>query len=200
MKRHAPAAARNSQPIAEVLARELPETGTVLEVASGSGQHAVFFARTFPHLDWQPSDVDADALASIDAYASETGLANLRPAAVFDATGPDAPLDRAAAILCINMVHISPWSATEGLFGHAARILPTDGPLILYGPYLEGDVDTTESNLAFDESLKSRDPAWGLRRSEAIDELARSRGFKRTARYAMPANNIILVYRRSAGD
>lgn len=200
MKRDAPATGRNSAPIAAVLEGELPSAGLVLEIASGTGQHAVFFARSFPSLDWQPSDLDPSALASIDAYALEAGLANLRPAIRFDASDADRPVDCADAVLCINMVHISSWSATIGLFGHAAQMLDPGAPLILYGPYLERDVETAPSNIAFDRSLRERNPAWGLREAEALDILAGESGFARTARHAMPANNIILVYRRTAGD
>lgn len=195
MKRDAPATGRNSAPIATVLREELPPRGLILEVASGTGQHAVFFARTFPHLDWQPSDLDRSALASIDAYAAEARLDNLRPAIAFDASATRWPLAKADAVLCINMVHISPWEATVGLFGHAAEILEPASPVILYGPYLEGKVKTAPSNLAFDQSLRARDPSWGLRRVEAVDELALRAGFERTARYAMPANNLMLIYR-----
>ena len=200
MKRVAPAAERNSAPIAAVLEQELPATGLVLEVASGTGQHAVFFARAFPHLDWQPSDIDPAALASVDAYAGDAGLDNLRSAIAFDARRAETPVEEVTAILCINMVHISPWSATEGLFTHANAMLSGESPLIFYGPYLEKGVETAPSNLAFDENLRTRNSAWGLRRGEAMDALARSRGFERTGRYAMPANNIMLVYRKSARD
>ncbi|MCV0384431.1 MAG: DUF938 domain-containing protein [Erythrobacter sp.] len=197
MKRDAPATARNSAPIAAILRKELPPRGLVLEVASGTGQHAVFFARTFPHLDWQPSDLDRSALASIDAYAAEAGLDNLRPAIAFDASASRYSLAKADAVLCINMVHISPWEATVGLFGHAAAMLDPESPVILYGPYVEQEMETAPSNLAFDQSLRARNPSWGLRRAEAVDELARSNGFERTARYVMPANNVMLIYRRT---
>ena len=196
MKRHAPAAARNSAPIAQVLAEELPDSGLVLEIASGTGEHAVYFAREFPHLAWQPSDQDGAALASIDAYGKEAGLANLRPAISLDASRGGAPLDGAAAMVCINMVHISPWSASEGLFAMAASVLGEGAPLVLYGPYFEDEVETAPSNAAFDRSLKERNPAWGLRNLADVDELARRHGFDRTARHAMPANNLTLVYRR----
>lgn len=198
MKRFAPAAARNSAPIAEVLAGELPEIGLVLEVASGTGEHAVFMARRFPALDWQPSDVEPAALGSIDAWASEAGLENLRPAIALDTSAKKWPLDAANALVCINMVHISPWSATEGLFAGAGRLLGEVAPLVLYGPFLEGEVETASSNLAFDADLKHRDPRWGLRQVETLDALAAGEGFVRTARYAMPANNLMLVYRKQA--
>ncbi|HBK16266.1 MAG: DUF938 domain-containing protein [Qipengyuania citrea] len=196
MKRHAPATARNSQPLAEVLARELPASGTVLEIASGSGEHAVFMARRFPALDWQPSDRDAEALASVDAWAAEARLANLRPAIALDAAAPDWPIVSADALLCVNMVHISPWDAVVGLFAGAGRVLGSGAPLVLYGPFVEPDVETAASNHAFDQSLRQRDPAWGLRSTADLDRLAAGHGMTRTARCAMPANNLVLVYRR----
>ena len=195
MKRHAPATARNSLPIAEVLERELPESGLVLELASGTGEHAVYMSQRFPRLRWQPSDADAGALASVDAYAAEAGLENLLPTLAIDAASADWPIDRADALVCINMVHISPWEASEGLFAGAARLLGSGAPLVLYGPFLEPDVETAASNMDFDASLKARDPRWGLRSTEAMDSLAAAHGLTRTARSAMPANNLILVYR-----
>lgn len=195
-KRESPAAQRNRAPIAEVLADELPERGFVLEIASGTGEHAVHFAAAFPKIEWQPSDPDEDSRASIAAYASEAGLPNLRSPIMLDASAPVWPLDHADAILCINMVHISPWEASEGLFAGAARVLPKGAPLVLYGPYLEADVETAPSNLAFDDSLKARDPLWGLRNLAKVDALAARNGFTRTRRVAMPANNLVLVYRR----
>ena len=196
MKRHAPAAARNSAPIAEVLEKELPQRGIVLEIASGSGEHAVFFARRFPALRWQPSDRDGEALASIAAWQADEGPDNLLPPVEIDAAAMDWPLADADAILCVNMIHIAPWRAAEGLFRGAERLLTEGAPLVLYGPFLEADVATAPSNLAFDRSLKDRDPQWGLRRIEDVDELARKSGFRRYARYEMPANNLVLVYRR----
>ena len=196
MKRHAPATARNSQPLAEVLARELPASGTVLEIASGSGEHAVFMARRFPALDWQPSDRDAEALASVDAWAAEARLANLRPAIALDAAAPDWPIVSTDALLCVNMLHISPWDAVVGLFAGAGRVLGSGAPLVLYGPFVEPDVETAASNHAFDQSLRQRDPAWGLRSTADLDRLAAGHRMTRTARCAMPANNLVLVYRR----
>jgi hypothetical protein len=196
-KRHAPATERNREPIAQVLARELPAQGRVLEIASGTGEHAVFFAARFPMLAWQPSDPDSDALASIAAYHADYSGNNLDAPVLLNAVAPATwPVQEAAAILCINMVHISPWEATQGLFAGAAQVLGSgQGPLILYGPYLEQGIDTAGSNLDFDASLKARDPRWGLRQAEAVDALAAQHSLVRTARYAMPANNIMLVYR-----
>ena len=195
MKRHAPATARNSQPLAEVLARELPASGTVLEIASGSGEHAVFMARRFPALDWQPSDRDAEALASVDVWAAEAAVANLRPAITLDAAQANWPIAAADAVLCVNMVHISPWSAAVGLFAGAGRILTSGAPLVLYGPFIEPGRETAPSNLAFDQSLKQRNSEWGLRNTADLDALAADHGLRRTARHAMPANNLVLVYR-----
>lgn len=199
MKRHAPATARNSGPIAEVLARELPESGTVLEVASGTGEHALFLARRFPELKWQPSDLDLDALASIEAWREEGGApANLEYPVQLDASADAWPIEAADAVVCVNMIHISPWSATVGLFAGAARILRSNGPLIVYGPFVEADTITAPSNKAFDASLRARDVRWGLRHVEAVDSIARDNGMGRTARYDMPANNLTLVYRKVA--
>jgi hypothetical protein len=195
MKRHAPATARNREPIAEVLAEELPERGLVLETASGSGEHAVSFAGLFPNLVWQPSDPEADARASIEAWAEEAGLANVRPAIELDAAG-QWPIERADAILCVNMTHISPPEATQGLFAGAGKVLAPGAPLIVYGPFIEREVETAPSNLAFDADLKRRNPAWGLRDTRWLDELAEATGLERTRRVAMPANNLTLVYRR----
>lgn len=194
-KRHAPATLRNRDAIVAVLAEWLPPAGTVLEVASGSGEHIVHFAAAFPHLDWQPSDPDPDALTSIAAWSAEAGLANLAPPLMLDAASPDWPPARADALLCINMVHISPWAATPGLFAGAARLLPAGAPLILYGPYVEADVPTAESNLAFDASLRARNPEWGLRDTADVKAAATAAGFALTERRAMPANNLMLLFR-----
>ncbi|MGV3729216.1 MAG: DUF938 domain-containing protein [Sphingopyxis sp.] len=196
-KRHAPATLRNRDVIAAVLADWLPASGTVLEVASGSGEHAVHFAAAFPHLDWQPSDPDPAGLASIAAWRAEAGLANLAPPLSLDAAAPDWPIDRADAILCINMVHISPWETTLGLFAGAARLLAPGGPLILYGPYVEPDVPTADSNLDFDANLRARDRAWGLRDTQAVKGAAAAAGFAFAERRAMPANNLMLLFRRT---
>ena len=196
-KRHAPATLRNRDAIAAVLADWLPEAGTVLEVASGSGEHVVHFAAAFPHMGWQPSDPDPAGLTSITAYRAEAGLANIAPPLALDASAPEWPIDRAGAVLCINMVHISPWDATLGLFAGAARLLAPAAPLILYGPYVEPDVPTAESNLAFDASLRSRNLAWGLRDTDAVKAAAAAAGLAFAERRAMPANNQMLLFRRT---
>ncbi len=198
MKQHAPATLRNREPIAAVLAQELPARGTVLEIAAGTGEHAVFFAEHFAALRWQPTDPSPEALASIAAYRDEYAGTNLAAPLLLDAADPDRwPVDSADAVVCINMVHISPWEATLGLFGGAARVLSKAAPLILYGPYIEAGVATAPSNLEFDASLKARNPLWGLREAEALDALASQHAMTRTARHALPANNIMLVYRRA---
>ena len=197
MKRHAPAAERNREPIAAVLSEELPATGLVLEVASGTGEHAVHFARTYPRLAWQPSDPDAQSRASIDAWRADAELANLLEPIALDASAPPWPIAQADAVVCINMVHISPVAATEGLLAGAALLLAPGAPLILYGPYLEAEVETAPSNLEFDASLRARNPEWGLRSVEWLVERAAAHGFARTRREPMPANNLTLVYRRS---
>jgi hypothetical protein len=196
MKRHAPAAGRNREPIAAVLTEELPPSGLVLEVASGTGEHAVHFARTFPHLTWRPSDPDPAARDSIESWRGDEGWGNLLPPLDLDAARALWPIARADAVLSINMAHISPVAATEGLVAGAARLLAPGAPLILYGPWLEADVEAAPSNLAFDADLKSRCPEWGLRQVEWLDGVAAAAGFRRTRRVAMPANNVTLVYRK----
>lgn len=221
LKQHAPATERNRGPIAEVLSRELPASGTVLEIAAGTGEHAVFFAGRFSGLGWQPTDPSPEALASIAAYRDEYAGGNLAEPLLLDAAEPDRwPVVAAAAILCINMdsdscvsknsasyrmfdacvcinmVHISDWTATIGLFKGCNQVLTNEAPIILYGPYLEEGVETAASNLEFDQSLKARNPAWGLRRLDEVDRVASEHGFARTSRYEMPANNLTVVYRR----
>lgn len=196
-KQHAPATLRNREAILGVLQQELPEWGTVLEVASGSGEHAVYFSQSLTALSWQPSDPNPQALASITAYRESFEGVNLREPLLVDASDPSSwPITRADAIVCINMVHISPWTATKGLFAGAARVLNEEhSPIVLYGPYLEEEVETAPSNLGFDASLKSRNSEWGLRNVAAVDALAKAHGFVRSARFEMPANNLALVYR-----
>lgn len=195
-RRSAPAAQRNREPIAEVLAGWLPERGTVLEVASGTGEHAAYFAGRFPDLDWQPSDVHAEALASIRAWRAEAALPNLRAPVVIDAAAPDWPVEGVDAVLNINMAHISPWSASLGLIAGAKRLLAPGSPLILYGPWLKDDIPTAPSNLAFDADLKARDPDWGLRRVEDFAAAAARNGFELADTRAMPANNLMLLLKR----
>ncbi len=193
-RRSAPAASRNREPIAEVLAEWLPPEGTVLEIASGTGEHAFWFAERFPRLGWQPSDAHADALASIEAWRDLSNLPNLRPPIVLDASDTLWPVERADAVLNINMAHISPWAASVGLIAAAAKVLPPEGPLILYGPWLKDDIETAPSNLAFDADLRARDPAWGLRRVEDFEKAAARKGFSLVETRSMPANNLMLLF------
>ena len=175
VKRQAPAAARNVGPIGDVLSDWLPERGLVLEIASGTGEHALAFARRFPELDWQPSDPDPQALASIAAWVEE-GPSNLRPPVQLDVCADRWPVEDADAILCVNMVHIAPWEASLGLLDGGGRLLSRGAPLILYGPWLQAGVPTAPSNQAFDISLRDRDPRWGLRLVEDFAAEAERRG------------------------
>jgi hypothetical protein len=196
-KRHAPATMRNRDAIVNVLGAVLPADGLVLEVASGSGEHVVHFARAFPALRWLPSDPDPAALRSITAWTDEAALDNLAPPMRIDAADPEIwPIGEVDAMLCINMVHISPWAATLGLLHGAARVLPENGLLYLYGPYFREGIETAPSNLAFDESLRARDPAWGLRWVHEVEDSARSDGLALDRVVEMPANNLSLIFRR----
>jgi SAM-dependent methyltransferase len=194
--RSAPAALRNREPIADVLEDWLPSSGLVLEIASGTGEHIAFFAGRFPRLDWQPSDVHPDALSSIRGWRADVGLPNLREPFVLDAAAADWPIRHADALLNTNMVHISPWAAALGLIAGASRVLSPGGSLILYGPWLADSIATAPSNLAFDADLKRRDPQWGLRRVEDFAQAAARKGFDLAETRAMPANNLMLLFRR----
>lgn len=192
------AVARNTGPILEVLRAHLPARARVLEIASGSGEHAVAFARALPATTWTPSDPSPEALASIAAWTADSALPNLRPALALDAAATDWPPVEAQVVFCANMIHISPWAATEGLMAGAGRVLPDPGGLlILYGPYREGDAPLAPSNAAFDASLKSRDPAWGLRELDDVAALAKTHRLHLTRRVEMPANNLMLLFRRA---
>lgn len=192
----APAAARNREAILAVLRETLPETGLVLEIASGSGEHALHFAQALPALSFQPSDPSPEALASIAAWAVEAGAANIRPPLLIDAAAPAWPIEAADALLCINMVHIAPWAAAEGLFRHAGALLPAGAPLYLYGPYRRPGRELEPSNAAFDASLRARNPAWGLRELDEVAALARMAGFAAPQIVEMPANNLSLIFRK----
>jgi hypothetical protein len=193
----APSALRNREPIGEVLKAWLPEAGEVVEIAAGTGEHALYFAAAFPNLVWRPTDPDETARASIAAWREAEGTPNLRPPALLDAADPASwPISRADGIVCINMIHISPWASTEGLMAGADKILPPGGILYLYGPYLEPGVETVPSNLAFDADLKRRNPAWGLRDLDVVKALATQHGLEFAARVAMPANNLSVVFRK----
>ncbi len=194
MKRHAPATERNREPILEILRGVLPVSGTLLEIAAGTGQHAAFFAAAFPGLQWQPTDGSPESLPSIAAWR-EDGPPNLLPPRVLDVSAPWS-VDACDAILCINMVHISPIEATEGLMRGAGELLPSGAPLVTYGPYKIDGAHTAPSNASFDESLRSRDPSWGIRDIGELETIAAKSELVLAERHAMPANNFTLVWRR----
>lgn len=194
------AADRNKQPILEMLRLVLPVQGQALEIASGTGQHVAWFAAQLPHWQWQPTDTDAAMLPSIDARAREARLQNVRPARALNVLQMPWPLDGAqyTLIYCANMLHIAPWACCTALMQGAAQHLALGGMLVTYGPYFEDEVLTTESNLDFDESLRRRNPAWGLRRREDVEEQARQAGLALAQRHEMPANNLLLVWQRGS--
>jgi SAM-dependent methyltransferase len=194
---YAPAAARNRQAILDVLDRHLPPRGLVLEVASGTGEHIVHFAQGRPDLTFRPSDPDAQHRASIDAWSSALGLDNVRPAVALDVTAEAWPVEAVDALVCINMIHIAPWVATEGLIRGAGRLLPPRGLLYLYGPYRRGGQHTAPSNAAFDGGLRAQNPAWGVRDLEAVAALANAQGFGEPHIVEMPANNLSLVFSKA---
>ena len=193
---YAPAVARNREPILAVLRRVLPSSGLVLEVASGSGEHARFFAAALPQLTWQPSDSDPRARASIAAFRDAGAPPNLLPPVALDASAAEWPVAGAAAVMCINMIHIAPWSACAGLMAGAARVLTSGGVLYLYGPYKEDGRHTAPSNAAFDADLRARDPRWGVRDLAEVIALAHRHGFTHRETVAMPANNRSVVFHR----
>ncbi len=196
---YAPSAARNRDPIWDVLRPQLPLHGLVLEIASGSGEHITHFASAstaMPGLVFQPTDPDANARASIDAWVTALGLENVRAACELDASTTDWNVAAADVVVCINMIHISPWPATIGLIEGAARVLPANGLLFLYGPYRRDGHHTSPGNGAFDQDLRQRNPAWGVRDLEAVAALAASAGFGSPTVEQMPANNLALIFRR----
>ena len=194
-RRSAPHVARNAELIADVLRTVLPRRGLVLEIASGTGEHVLHFARAFPHLLWQPSDPDEAALRSIEAWRAEACLFNLLPPVSLDARAEEWPVARADAILAINMVHISPWAATVGLLSGAGRLLPQGAPLYLYGAYRQAGVETAPSNEAFDASLRAANPEWGVRDLEDVVAEADKNGLGLDTIVPMPANNLSVVFR-----
>lgn len=193
----APAVARNRDAILAVLREILPDSGTVLEIASGSGEHAVHVAAALPGLDWLPSDPEPAARRSIAAHALRAGLANIRPPLALDAAAATWPVARVDGIVCINMIHIAPWAATEGLMAGAGRVLSAGGVLFLYGPFREADRPFAESNAAFDASLRARDPGWGVQDLDAVAAEAARHGLSLVRRVAMPANNLSLIFGRA---
>nr|WP_249173021.1 DUF938 domain-containing protein [Burkholderia vietnamiensis] len=192
----APAAERNRGPILDVLRRVLPAQGSVLEIASGTGQHAVHFAQAMPGLRWQPSDPDPRARRSIAAWAAHAGVANLAEPLAFDVRDAAWPADALDAVVCINMIHISPWACTDALFAGAARALRAGGVLFLYGPYRREGRHTAPSNEAFDRQLRERDASWGVRDLEAVVALGLDCGLDCVEVVEMPANNLSVVFRR----
>lgn len=198
-KRYAPAAERNREPILQVLREVFPATGTVLEIAAGTGMHAVYFARALPGLTWQPTDADPSALASIAAWREDEGTPNLREPLQLNVTQHPWPVDSCNAVLCINMIHIAPWEATEALFAGAAALLQPQEPLVLYGPFQLDGEHTAPSNAAFHTSLQQRDPRWGVRDLGHVEAAGRQHSFTLEQRVAMPANNFTVVFRKAAG-
>ena len=195
-RRHSPAAERNQGPILLALQRLLPRTGQMLEIASGTGQHAAHFAAGLPEWHWQPSDSDAQSLASTLAWCA--GQSNVAPPLMLDVMAPSWPgvPTLVDAVFCANMLHISPWTCCTGLMQGAARHLAPHGVLITYGPYLEDEVPTADGNRNFDADLRSRNPAWGLRRREDVQAQAALASLRLRERVAMPANNLLLVFER----
>jgi cyclopropane fatty-acyl-phospholipid synthase-like methyltransferase len=198
-RRFAPATQRNREPILAVLQRHVKENARVLEIAAGSGEHALFFAPRLRVADWQPTDLDPEARESIDAWRAAAGAEaeHIRPAVALDVTRETWPITSVDVVVCINMIHIAPWSACEGLIAGAARVLVPDGLLFMYGPYKRGGVHTAPSNEAFDQSLRSRDGAWGVRDLEAVTAIAENAGFSVREVVSMPANNLSVVFARS---
>jgi SAM-dependent methyltransferase len=192
----APAAERNREPILAVLQRVLPPTGLALEIASGTGQHVVHFAKALPKWTWQPSEPDPQMRGSIAAWVAETGVTNVLAPLDLDVSRADWPVERADAVLCINMIHISPWRATEHLLAGCERLLGPGGILFLYGPYRRSGRHTAPSNEAFDESLRQRNPQWGLRDLETVEETANQHGLALSEVVEMPANNLTVVFVR----
>jgi len=191
-----PHVARNREPILAILRRVLPPHGLVLEIASGSGEHAAYFAKSLPALTWQPTDPDPRALASIAAYRADAGAANLLAPLRLDVTAEPWPVARADALVCINMIHITPWAATEALMAGAARTLAAGAPLYLYGPYRIDGRHTAASNQEFDAWLQAQDLEWGVRDLGAVTDLAARHGLTLAETAPMPANNLSVIFRR----
>lgn len=195
---HSAPADRNTGPIIEVLAGLLPSQGTVLELASGTGQHVVAFARAFPGLKWCPSDLDPDLRASVELRVAEAALNNIEPPVELNVMQLPWPVDTADAIVCINMIHVAPWPATEALFAGAAQLLAPGGALVTYGPYLRAGQHTAPSNEAFDQTLRARHAEWGVRDVDLVSDVARNNRFTLDDIVAMPANNFTLIFRLGA--
>jgi SAM-dependent methyltransferase len=193
---HSPAAQRNAEPILAELRRLLPPSGRILEIASGTGQHAVGFANALPRLEWQPSDVDPRALETVRTRVERAGLSNLHPPVYLDVEAGEWPVQGADAVVCVNLLHIAPWSATRGLLAGAARCLSAGGVLLIYGPFRVAGEHTAPSNARFDADLRARNTAWGIRDSADVAAIARAHGLDHEDTIALPANNHLLVFRR----
>jgi hypothetical protein len=191
-----PSAERNKAPISEVLSRVLPEHGVVLEVGSGTGEHVVEFARAMPNLVWQPSECDTDCLRSIRAWLSVEGLSNVRPPLQLDVRVLPWPIDSAAAVVCINMIHIAPWSATEALFRGSEILLSAGGVLCLYGPFKRHGRHTAASNESFDALLRRQDAEWGVRDLDDVSVVADKAGLNLLQTHEMPSNNLTIVFQK----
>lgn len=197
-RQYSAAAERNAAPILEVLRRRLPTApARVLEVAAGSGQHAVRFAHALPQVSWQPTDADPGALASIRARAAQSPAPNLAPPLQLEVDAAEWPVDHGDAVVCVNLLHIAPWTATTGLCAGAARVLPSGGELLVYGPFRVGGRHVADSNARFDAQLRARDPAWGIRDLDAVAEVAAGHGLEHVETVPMPANNRMVVFRRT---
>ncbi len=199
-RRFAPATQRNREAILEVLTRVVPSGARVLEIASGTGEHAVFFGARLPVASWQPSDPSEGAWASIDAWRAHENATKVAPAIALDVHARPWPIERVDVVIAINMIHIAPWSACEALFAGAAELLGDRGLVVLYGPYKRGGAHTAPSNEAFDARLRGEDPAWGVRDLEAVVEVAAHAGFELREVAAMPANNFTVVFARLTGN
>ena len=195
-RRHAPAASRNRAPILKVLCEHLPQLGTILEIASGTGEHISYFARAMPHLNWQPTDIDTGAILSTAAYCKDASLANLALPKRLDVMSANWPYTQIAGVLCINMIHIAPWSCSAGLISGAAQVLEGNGPLVLYGPFKRNGIHTAPTNETFDRMLQKKNPEWGVRDIEAVEAIARDAGLDESTAIEMPSNNFCLILRR----
>ena len=194
--RHAPACERNRDPIAGMLKQVLPDSGLLLEISAGTGQHAAYFAPLFPGLTWQPSDPSPEMRESITAWTEKSGAENINPPLDLDVTQASWPVERVVAVFSANMIHIAPWACCEGLLAGAGKVLISSGTLILYGPFMRDGKHTATSNVAFDNSLKSRDPAWGIRDLEEVAATAQEHGLMLSETRDMPANNMTVVFRK----
>ncbi len=195
LRRHAPATLRNREPVLSILHDILPDSGTVLEIASGSGEHVAYLAPHFPGLEWQPTDIDRDNFASIQSWTDDVG-GNIRAPVYLDTRESSWPTDTVSAIMCMNMLHISPWDSAVGLMAGARRVLGTDGILFIYGPFRQRGVAFAPSNASFDEFLQMQDPAWGVRDLDDVEALANKHGLVLEKVVEMPANNLSIIFRR----